>query len=71
MPVLTMTVAVFAVFGLVRLYVTSFAAIMITTFLASTSFPSMLELALIIGTSSFPLSARVSHNSRGLSQPAL
>uniref|UniRef100_A0A0P4WHF6 Major facilitator superfamily (MFS) profile domain-containing protein n=1 Tax=Scylla olivacea TaxID=85551 RepID=A0A0P4WHF6_SCYOL len=48
LPVLAMTVAVFAVFGLVRLYVTSLAAIMITTFLASTSFPSMLELALII-----------------------
>ncbi|XP_045126334.1 solute carrier family 22 member 7-like isoform X4 [Portunus trituberculatus] len=55
MPVLTMTVAVFAVFGLVRLYVTSFAAIMITTFLASTSFPSMLELALIIGCYRSPL----------------
>ena len=49
LPVLAMTVAVFAVFGLVRLYVTSFAAIMISTFLASMSFPSMLELALIIG----------------------
>lgn len=42
------TVTVYAVFGLVRLYMTSYAALMITTFLASLSFPPMLELTLII-----------------------
>lgn len=47
-PVLMMTVTIYAVFGLVRLYVTSYAALMITTFLASVSFPPMLELTLII-----------------------
>ena len=48
-PVLAVTMAVYAVFGLVRLYVTSIMALMVTTFIASTSFPPMLELSLIIG----------------------
>lgn len=47
-PVLAVTMAMYAVFGLVRLYVTSTLTLMVTTFLASTSFPPMLELSLII-----------------------
>lgn len=46
--VLLMTVVIYAIFGLVRLYMTSYAALMTTTFLASLSFPPMLELTLII-----------------------
>ncbi|XP_064112316.1 carcinine transporter-like [Macrobrachium nipponense] len=47
-PVFVVAVMIFAVFGIVRLYVTSYMWIMTTMLLASLSFPAVLELPLII-----------------------
>ncbi|XP_042237110.1 solute carrier family 22 member 7-like isoform X2 [Homarus americanus] len=48
LPMLLVSAMLYAVFGLVRLYVKDYLWIMVTMFLASTSFPSILELSLII-----------------------
>ncbi|ROT74335.1 putative organic cation/carnitine transporter, partial [Penaeus vannamei] len=47
-PVFVVAAMMYTVFGLVRLYVTSYEWIMITMFLASTSYPPILELSYII-----------------------
>nr|XP_053643902.1 solute carrier family 22 member 7-like [Cherax quadricarinatus] len=47
-PMLVVASMMYSVFGLLRLYATSYWWIMVTMFLASTSFPSILELSLII-----------------------
>lgn len=47
-PVFVVAVMMYAVFGILRLYVSSYTLIMMTMFLASTSFPAILELPLII-----------------------
>ncbi|XP_063593581.1 carcinine transporter-like [Penaeus indicus] len=47
-PVFVVAMMMYAVFGLLRMYVTSYEWIMVTMFLASTSFPPILELPLII-----------------------
>ncbi|XP_068226356.1 carcinine transporter-like [Palaemon carinicauda] len=47
-PVFVVAMMTYAIFGIVRLYMTSYVWIMITTFLASLSFPPILELPLII-----------------------
>ncbi|XP_069172460.1 carcinine transporter isoform X2 [Procambarus clarkii] len=47
-PIVVVAAMIYAVFGLVRLYVRSYEWLMVTMFLASTSFPPILELSLII-----------------------